>query len=106
MENQNSTSEVSTVVKRSLRRMQTEYQYIKFEELPELATPKTKHWRCTNKKHGSVLGWVCWENGWRQYVFNPEMNCIFSTGCLKDIIHFVEQVMAEHRQKAMSRNDA
>jgi len=103
MENQNNLSDVN-IVRCSLR-LQTEYQYIKFEELPNLATPKTKHWCCINKRVDSVVGWVCWDNGWRQYVFTPKFKCIFSTGCLKDVIHFIEQVMSEHRQKAMSRND-
>ena len=83
-------------------KMKTEYQYFRFEETPGLFTAKTKAWTCKNRKSGGTLGWVQWENGWRQYVFTPDFECIFSTGCLKDIQDFITQAMAEHKQKSIS----
>jgi len=45
----------------------------------------------------SVLGRVLWYAGWRQYVFEPNVATIWSTGCLADVMKFMGELNKEHR---------
>lgn len=78
--------------------MKTIYEYIRFDEQPRLNGLKTKQWKCQNIKSNTTLGLVCWENGWRQYIFEPIGNTIFSNGCLRDISEFLTNANGEHKQ--------
>ena len=81
--------------------MKTEYEYIRFIERPVSAEAKTKKWDCLNIRHGSQLGLVRWDGGWRQYIFAPATLSvpIFSADCLADIQDFIEQTMRERKAK-------
>lgn len=73
--------------------MKTEYKYLRFVE--HVQTGKTRRWECRNIKHNTSLGWIGWSGAWRQYVFNPEDQTMFSRGCLADIQDFMQQAMQE-----------
>ncbi len=81
--------------------MTTEYEYIKFVQLPSHG--KTTKWSCRNKAHGDQLGTVKWYGAWRQYCFMTisidigEGETIYSTGCLNDISSFVRQLNDERK---------
>jgi len=64
---------------------QMEYKYLIFRVLAE--KPKTKVWGCFSR-HGDKLGEVRWFARWRQYCYFPEVDTIYSSGCLADINHF------------------
>jgi hypothetical protein len=66
--------------------MKTRYKYIYFEEQEKL------HWFCRNNKTSSLLGHVTFYKHWRQWVFTPELDCIFSADCLADIHDFMGQL--------------
>ena len=51
--------------------------------------PKTGVWVVRNINSQLIIGWIRWHNAWRQYCFFPEPNCVFSNGCLHDIINFI-----------------
>lgn len=76
--------------------MKTVFKYIEFKEVK--SDRKTKVWTCFNIGHGVVLGVVEWEIGWRQYIFSPHSECIFSKGCLDDIASFLSEANIEHKQ--------
>jgi hypothetical protein len=80
----------------------SKYKYIQFVETSSM-TRKTKIWECLNIKSQNLLGHIEWESGWRQYVFAPSDNCIFSVGCLQDIIHFIEE--HKHERTTGGEND-
>ena len=61
--------------------------------------PKTSIWQCLNNKSGDILGRVRWQAQWRQYVFYPEIDTIFSADCLHDIHTFIRGAMAAHKQQ-------
>lgn len=63
-------------------------KYIDFELVYQL--PKTARFAVRNIKSQSIVGYVKWYNGWRQYCFFPEPDCIFSSECLNDIINFIQ----------------
>ena len=44
--------------------MRTDYQYLRFVEVPRAT--RTKCWTCQNITHGDTLGLVSWDGGWMQ----------------------------------------
>jgi len=78
--------------------METNYKYIRFAKRVELS--KTSVWDCINNSGGYELGEVKWSAGWRQYCYFPLTTynqIVYSSGCLKDIADFIEQLMAERK---------
>ena len=61
--------------------------YIEFKVVDQ--KKKTKVYDVLNKKHGDKLGKICWHCNWRQYVFIPSGETIWSADCLKDILIFL-----------------
>jgi hypothetical protein len=67
------------------------YKYIEMVDVTA-DSMKTKRFMVMNKAHGDLLGEIKWEFGWRQYVFAPSMDTIFSVGCMEDIISFIAEI--------------
>ena len=74
----------------------TQYKYIQFRLLEQ--KPKTLVYEILNNHSLDQIGIVKWYANWRQYTFFPDNNCIFSTGCLEDIIDFTKKVQENHKQ--------
>lgn len=66
------------------------YQYIAIQMVAQSSSGKTGTWRVYNKKSQCCLGEISWYAAWRQYVFTPRPGTCFSTGCLEDVIDFVD----------------
>jgi hypothetical protein len=64
------------------------YKYMIFELVEK--KPKTTVWRIINKCSGCTIGTIKWYGQWRQYCFFPAQDCVFSSGCLSDIIDFMK----------------
>ncbi len=60
---------------------------------------KTFTFQILNKKSGFVLGYVKWYGPWRQYCFFPCPESVFNHWCLKEIVLFMNQLMADRRSK-------
>jgi hypothetical protein len=56
---------------------------------------KTLTWEVDNK--GDWLGVIRWHTGWRQYIFDPASDSIYSAGCLRDLAAFLDKVKTERR---------
>ena len=69
-------------------------KYLNFMVIEE--KPKTKVYS-VNKEDGSRLGIIYWYGAWRQYIFQPTEDTIWNTGCLKEIINFIEALMRKRR---------
>lgn len=67
--------------------------YLKFEE-KENPGKKTKILLVTNTS-GEHLGAVAWQNNWRQYIFKPAADTVFSKDCLADILEQVKRLNKE-----------
>lgn len=65
-------------------------EYIQFELLER--KPKTNVYLIRNIAHGSDLGRIYWYGKWRQYVFEPGLNTVWSFDCLAKIEGFLKQV--------------
>lgn len=46
-----------------------------------------------SKRAGDFLGQIFWGREWRQYVFAPMSNTIFSAGCMDDIRKYIINLM-------------
>ena len=68
-------------------------EYIRFELLRKL--PKTLHYTVFNISSDDILGWIKWNNGWRQYCFYPLHSTFFSGGCMEYIVDFIQKLMKE-----------
>lgn len=77
--------------------LKVSYEYIHFDDYSNTGQ-KTGRWMCVNNHHGTWLGEVKWECGWRQYCFFPASDMMFSRGCMADICDFIKQLM--DRRKA------
>ena len=58
-------------------------KYIKFKEIP--FEGKTKRFEIISIKSNDLLGKICYDTGWRQYVFLPCFPTKWSIDCLDDI---------------------
>jgi len=55
-------------------------------------TRKTGVWEVNSRNHGFLLGKIQWNGQWRQYCFFPEVETVWSEGCLRDLADFMKQV--------------
>lgn len=60
--------------------------------------PKTFVWDVCTKTYLDTIGEIRWYAQWRQYCFFPEYDCVFSGGCLREIVNFMDEQM-EGRKK-------
>ena len=51
----------------------------------------------------SFLGEGKWFGRWRQFCFYPVDGSIFTPGCMRDIIDFIEQLMGDRKPKGKGR---
>ena len=59
--------------------------------------PKTGIYDIMSKSGDYTLGQVKWYAPWRQYVFFPREDTIYSRGCMNDINLFIEELMEKRK---------
>lgn len=77
-----------------MSKLATEYEYIDIELTGTSASERTNVWNVYTKPDRGhvILGEIRWLGRWRQYVFFPAYDTIYSAGCLEDIATFIKQV--------------
>ena len=68
--------------------MKYKYKYIYFKKTCERPVNYTIY----NNRSNEEIGTVSYYSRWRQYVFSGESFCVFNISCLRDVIHFIEQL--------------
>jgi len=63
---------------------------------PDLKQRRTHRWVVLNNR-GDALGVVQWFVIWQQYRFDARELATFDSGCLRDLVTFLERVNREHR---------
>jgi hypothetical protein len=71
-------------------------EYIKFVDVDN-AGRKTRRVVVQTTKSGVKLGEISWYTSWRCYVYRPEPDTIFNSGCLGEIEHRVRKMTEDHR---------
>lgn len=79
--------------------MKTQYEYIHFLKTGDSPSGKTSRWNCYNNTSHEKIGGVYWYGQWRQYIFAPVAQTVFSTGCLADIQSFMGELEAERKAR-------
>ena len=67
------------------------------------STGKTHTWAIDSKKGSDRLGVVMWYAAWREYVFEPADNCVFSRECLGDLRAFMSRANNAHGESTWPR---
>lgn len=67
--------------------------------MPEYSPGKTKVISIINKKTLFPLGVIRWYGAWRAYCFEPYDGCVFSSGCLTDLTHFLDELNREQKEQ-------
>jgi hypothetical protein len=75
-----------------------EYEYMRVIWWSRSPSGKTNVFEVQDR-HLGTLGRVRWFGRWRQYVFYPERDCLFSAGCLRDLASFLEDLMKMWRTR-------
>lgn len=85
---------VHKVVGRAAKKMTW---YLEFKVIEH--KPKTEVYAVLSKSDNEIiLGRVFWWPQWRQYVFEPREQTVWSRGCLQQVYEFIEKIM-EARKK-------
>ena len=58
---------------------------------------KTQYFTVKTKSSLEEIGHISWYGQWRKYVFFPDENTLYDSGCLKDIVDFLDALMSERR---------
>ena len=72
-------------------------KYLEFRVIGE--KPKTKVYGVFETRTGDLIGTIYWWGRWRQYVFEPDEETIWSWDCLQTISEFIKKLMDERRWK-------
>jgi len=68
--------------------------YINFEE--EFTNTKTRKFVILNN-NDTILGKIKWFSHWRRYCFFPELNTIWDSNCLHEIMVQIDLLMEERK---------
>jgi hypothetical protein len=79
--------------------MKTKYKYINFSQ--------TLHkWRCYTNRGNDELGFLEWNQRWKQYEFVPAaIPVAFTQDCLMDIADFIRQIETEKKAGVKNENN-
>ena len=73
--------------------------HLRFEKLPLEKGLKLNKYTVINDQFNQTIGEIHWRGGWRQYVFMAKSEIDMSRGCQKEIIKFIDKLMANWRKK-------
>ena len=80
----------------SSKDLKTKYKYIRWLCNDAVYTInagiKRPIYACLNNRTNLPLGGATYYPRWKQYIFEAEVNCVFSSECLADIQDFLEQL--------------
>ena len=74
--------------------------YIRFEQVPNPGR-RTGVYTVISRDYDNTLGIIKWHGPWRQYVFWPRPNTLWSIGCLEEINQFIAELMESRRIERM-----
>jgi hypothetical protein len=64
--------------------------------------PKTSVYSVSSNHDGTLLGKVYWYSHWHQYIFEPTMNCVWSSDCLGELNDFISVKNNSQRKNRVS----
>lgn len=79
--------------------------YLVFHDMTPVGR-KTRVIRVHNERGGDCLGEIVFYGGWRQYIFAPETDTEFSSGCLREIAGQIESLNRERSEARLRAAEA
>jgi hypothetical protein len=73
--------------------------------LPKIEGHKTDRFAVRSAHDGSNLGTISWHGPWRQYIYAPESHIIWSDGCLKDLLAFMQKLRDDRKTPIKSKGE-
>ena len=65
---------------------------------------KTRKYAVYNLVTKSLLGFIKWKPGWRQYAFYPNSETIFDQRCMLDLAEFCKIITEDHKKPMIEKN--
>jgi hypothetical protein len=60
---------------------------------------RTNKYQVVSKNNNILLGDIKWYGPWRKYCFFPSNDTIFETQCLSDIIHSLNRIQIDYKER-------
>lgn len=73
-------------------------KYIRFNEVNNPGK-KTRIFEVINLSGDYILGFIHWYTAWRQYIFEPLENTVYSSDCLIEIQNEIKKLNYEQKNK-------
>lgn len=73
--------------------------YLRFLQIEVPLTRKTQEWLVISLSSGDTLGVILWRGGWRQYVFEPDADTVWSDGCMTEVQTKIRELMEERKTR-------
>jgi hypothetical protein len=73
-------------------------KYIRFNEVNNPGK-NTRIFEVINLSGDYIFGFIHWYTAWRQYIFEPLENTVYSAGCLEDITSELKKLNYEQKHK-------
>lgn len=93
---QKRTEERKEKEKEVYKQFKPETSYIEFVFVE--AKTATNVYAVRNIEHDYWIGIIKWYGGWRKYTFFTNGSIMLSSGCMKDIVKFIETLMNARKE--------
>jgi len=71
-------------------------KYVGFQLIEK--KPKTGVYRVVSESSGQSLGRIYWYGPWRQYIFEPDPQTVWSCGCMQQVMDFIRKLMPKRKR--------
>jgi hypothetical protein len=68
------------------------YKYITIKQINEELFEKRPVYRIFNNKSNEQIGILSFYKSWKEYVFSSKEECVFNSGCLRDVLDFIDNI--------------
>ena len=75
-------------------------KYIRFVEMEQPPGRVTKVVMVVSIHHNDALGEIRWHGPWRQYCFFPDIDTVWSRGCMQEVQDKILQLMSARRAES------
>lgn len=76
-------------------------RYFIIRPQPPKKARKTRDYLIVSRSQKVGLGIIKWHGAWRQYIFEPEADTIWSHDCLEDVQKFILHLMEERKKRVL-----
>jgi len=75
-------------------------KYIRFVEMEQTPARATKVLMVVSIHHNDALGEIRWHGPWRQYCFFPDLDTVWSRGCMQEVQDKIQELMSARRAES------